>query len=1028
MPLFQECCVLLPATNLEDFPSQLPSQEACSLLGAWTVLWHPSLLAEMEQLPAWYRADAPPESLDNRLFVVPTPSAAQLPEGFRERANRNQNCVWLEASSRDDFLEQLPWDRLPSMHAESLKISPREITVNDFFAAAYAALQVQIMTKRLRYTSNLDELHLQTCAVNAAKAFVKGDVNTASDALHDLFDSLAEERDHYFSSDPHLIDLVLTGESTLGRMSDLLGTVQQANVSLDPQASSAEDQEQQITHDGTSVTEEVETQVAGLSDSGTGSASESIGACLPTPINLLVDLDAARALEKLPPDELEKLKCCIQGGEVSWAGGGPGSEVCFDTMTYGDAEAALRKAHHTFTSILGEAPPVYGRFSGSTPADLTATLVELGYQGMMPMDFEGGTGFGDEAKVILQAAGVQLEALTAKPIDASDDSSFLTLGTRLGESIDRGEISTGLFAHWPGESCQSFEDLKRVASWSLCLGKFWKLDQYFTEGEHPYHHGESVMVSPHSSKILSQRVAEGIENPISSLAAEFRSSVLREQTSRFSGMSSLVSGQVQEQNHDGESVQGENSSASIDAREVDLTSNDPTGLDFARDHFTRAIGAEQEAAPQENQQNQAVADCVLVNPVSIGVRCDVALTGKISEPKDSLYAVHDTRGITHATVDVPACGFVRLRGGSKDAKSGTGLIKKMRRGFLGGPKTLAEKDRLQNEFMEVNFSTETGAVMGVYSGSRGNRFSLRLVAVSREDVGNVEMKANRFQVTASSEHHGAIETAGVLQRTSEEGSQKLADFRMEYSLTRGSRFLQVKGELIPDRQMEGDPWGNYLALRMAVASEAAIHRTIVRDKLHRSRSRRLVAPAGVLVDEAERQTLVCGDGYPFHRRVGERFLDTLLQVSGETRSGFRVDYGIDVTAPVASCLTRMFPPNAIHLKGSSGGPAIGWVCHIAPKEVLLSAIDVQMTAEGKLAAIIRVVQTRAQTAKVKLRFCRDVVAVSFLDESLEKLMVMDVESLNSRSESRASEIHFDGDQVQFGIHSHGVLDLLVVFD
>ena len=92
-----------------------------------------------------------------------------------------------------------------------------------------------------------------------------------------------------------------------------------------------------------------------------------------------------------------------------------------------------------------------------------------------------------------------------------------------------------------------------------------------------------------------------------------------------------------------------------------------------------------------NQQNQAVADCVLVNPVSIGVRCDVALTGKISEPKDSLYAVHDTRGITHATVDVPACGFVRLRGGSKDAKSGSGLIKKIRQVFSADPKTLAEK-------------------------------------------------------------------------------------------------------------------------------------------------------------------------------------------------------------------------------------------------------------------------------------------------------------------------------------------------
>ena len=75
----------------------------------------------------------------------------------------------------------------------------------------------------------------------------------------------------------------------------------------------------------------------------------------------------------------------------------------------------------------------------------------------MPIDFEGGTGFGDEAKVILQAAGVQLEALTAKPIDASDDSSFLTLGTRLGESIDRGEISTGYLLIGPAKVARALK-------------------------------------------------------------------------------------------------------------------------------------------------------------------------------------------------------------------------------------------------------------------------------------------------------------------------------------------------------------------------------------------------------------------------------------------------------------------------------------------------------------------------------------------------------------------------------------------
>ena len=116
----------------------------------------------------------------------------------------------------------------------------------------------------------------------------------------------------------------------------------------------------------------------------------------------------------------------------------------------------------------------------------------------------------------------------------------------------------------------------------------------------------------------------------------------------------------------------------------------------------------------------------------------------------------------------------------------------MRRGFLGGPEAAdCEKDRLQNEFMEVEFSTETGAVMGVYSGSRGNRFSSRLVAVSRAKiVGNVEMKANRFQVTASSEHaRSHRDCLGFCNEPSEEGSPELADPRMECSLTRGSRCL-----------------------------------------------------------------------------------------------------------------------------------------------------------------------------------------------------------------------------------------------
>lgn len=999
MPLFQECCVLIPANNLEDFPSQLSDSEAQSLLGAWTVLWHPSLLAEMEQIPAWYRADSPPDVLDNRLIAVPEPSGKQLPEGFRDRAMKNRNCHWFEASSREGFLEQFPWDRLPPLSAESLEVAPRNISASDFFAAAYATLQVQIMTKRLRYTSNLDELHLQNCAVNAAKAFVAGNGPAAAESLHDLFDCLAEERDHYFSSDPHLLDLVLTGPSTVNRLPALLSSLAASNNAL------IQNDHGKLESDDASSSASLEADEA---------SEKPVGASLPTPCNLLVDTDAAAAIAKLPEQELDRFKETLSSGLLSWAGGGPGRNICFDSMTYTEAQAALCESHQKFVSLLGQAPPVYGRFSGSTPADLTANLVQLGYQGIMPIDFEGGTGFGDEAKVILQAAGVQLEALTAKPIDASSDSSFLTLGTRLGESIDRGEISTGLFVHWPGDTCQGFEDLRTVASWSLCLGKFWKLDEYFTEGEHPYHHGESVMVSPHSSKLLSDRVAEGATDPISSLSNAFFDAVTREQSDLLAGMSSLVSGSYQDP--------GENRTESgVESRSADKMK--------AATSFAEAIGVNFSGDPDMlNPSKPMSGDCLIVNPSSVGVRCDVSLSGQLAGQPKHLFASSRHKSVTQATVDLPACGFVRLATSDQKPAGGPSLGRRLRNSLFGGPKPIAEKDRLQNEFMEVSFSPKTGAVMGVYSGSRGNRFSLRLIAPVREKGVDVSMHADTFRVKESSSQQGSIEVTGALVATSDREKKKLAGFRLEYTLERGSRFLQVKGELVPENEQVGDPWVNYLGLRMAVASESAICRSIVRDKLHRVRSRRIVAPSGVVIDEAEKQTLVCGYGLPFHRRVGERFLDTLVLVQGESKQTFQVDYGIDVPSPVAACRARFQPPTTISVDRGSNGPEIGWICHLAPKEILLSALDVHRTSEGKLAAVVRVVQTQATTAKVKLRFCRDVVAVALVNDSVESLLAMDCESLNQRTESQSSGVKFEGDLVEFGVHSHGVVDLLVVFN
>ena len=663
-------------------------------------------------------------------------------------------------------------------------------------------------------------------------------------------------------------------------------------------------------------------------------------------------------------------------------------------MTYAQAESVFEEAFRRTQEALGTAPPVYGRFSGATPSDMTATLVRLGYCGMIPIDFAGGSGFGDEAKVILQAAGVQLEALTAKPIDASSEASFLTLGTRLGEAIDSGEIATALLAHWPGESCDAFDDLRRVASWSLCLGRFWNLADYFRNGEHPYHHGTAMSSSPHSAELLTTMVASELANPLSSLAASFRQSVIDEQRAIFAGMRDLITGKRGDP--------------------VDPTPGPTPGL-------AAAIGAPLAADSAKSRST------LVINSNSAGCRHGVSVAGNLPPKSDYLYAATMEGGRVIATVDVPACGFVLLRGDQPSDQGGAGLGKRLRQKLMGGPKPIAETAHLQNEFMEIALSPESGGVSGVYSGTtRGNRFSFRLVRAGFDDDAT-SMHCDQLRVSSSSPSSGCIEARGTIRAEKGSGDRVLATYRLSYTLKRGSRFLEIEGEIEPKTPIVGAPWNHYFAARAAVASESPICRTLIRDKLHRAKSRRMVAPLGVVIDEADRQTLVCGEGLAFHRRVGERFLDTSVLVQGETCTKFTLHYGFDVPSPVAAARSRLAPPEDLAVQPAQGTPLIGWMLHAAPKDLLVSQLAVHDRPDGYPSAFVRIIQTQPQTCKAKLRFFRNVETAVLVEGPLEHVLNQSLEELENLRGGQRSDLKHDGDLVSFSMPSHGVADLLVIF-
>ena len=134
----------------------------------------------------------------------------QLATGFLARAESEAADVIIGETARNEIIER----------ALSKTEATHQIPANrvaDFLALGYCYLQIELLTRQLRYTSNLDEVHFEKQVVSAAQASATGDDETTQRLLQHCFDLLAEERDHYYAVDAFLIDLTLMAETTLGK-------------------------------------------------------------------------------------------------------------------------------------------------------------------------------------------------------------------------------------------------------------------------------------------------------------------------------------------------------------------------------------------------------------------------------------------------------------------------------------------------------------------------------------------------------------------------------------------------------------------------------------------------------------------------------------------------------------------------------------------------------------------------------------------------------------------------------------------
>src|SRR5690606_90901 len=221
-----------------------------------------------------------------------------------------------------------------------------------------------------------------------------------------------------------------------------------------------------------------------------------------------------------------------------------------------------------------------------------------------------------------------------------------------------------------------------------------------------------------------------------------------------------------------------------------------------------------------------------------------------------------------------------------------------------------------NEFFEVHLSEATGGIAFIKGYGRSPkrisqqlayRFSRkRRVGDDRsDDTYYSVMAARALELTCTGPALAEAVSTGEL--IDPENGQVLATYRQSIRVWRGRSTVDLDFELEPAILPSGDPWTNYYACRFAWNDPAAVLTRSVQQTAQPVPDSRFDSAHYIEIAEDEMRTTILPYELPFHRRIDDRMLDTLLIVDGETRRRFRISIACDEAYPLRSALDGVVP-------------------------------------------------------------------------------------------------------------------------
>ena len=566
-------------------------------------------------------------------------------------------------------------------------------------------------------------------------------------------------------------------------------------------------------------------------------------------INLFMSSSVLETLPETNPETLSQLKSAIGQDKVRLIADDtePHSLVLLPIL---DAADHILAGLSVYRELLDVSPKIYGRLT----TGLSPVLPQL----LKLTDMTGAVHFAplagwrikeqEQSKIVWQGPdNTSVDALVRYPIDASTFLGFFEFADQLGSQMNQDNAPASVFALFPGQKSGWLDILRRMTRFSSGLGKFVNIEEYFSNTAY-----SGSLQRYGYEKYPVNALMEVRQNPISRWNELYRKNTDRLVQSSLETLLELLS-------------RTESQSEDCNSGDKSLTRQ-----------FIEVITS--------GGSEPAGSGVIAVNPLSFARKMFV----------------------DNIAVDVPPMGYAYIESQTPTEPSGKKSLLGQFFGTNDAPvlarKAMDEIGRgekravyiLENQYFSAKFDAVTGALRSIFTNrSRFNQLS-RQIAFYKDQTYSIQA-ADEIILTKETAEVGQLRITGRLVCPNGETAVR---FTETVTLRSQDRLLDFDLTLEPLLELDDDRWNSFIAVRYAWNDDTLEMCGGLNDGVHVLPNRKhFYSPRFIDLRHEAGSLTFLSEGLPFHRRSGDRQLDTLLIVKGESQRQFHLGVAVNVKNP-----------------------------------------------------------------------------------------------------------------------------------